>query len=85
MGARLCRPVASGDGRLASACSRRRAAWSPDEGDTWSLLPSVSNFWAVGFASQNTGWLVGGAGTILKIEFSRNGEDEDGDDENHAN
>jgi photosystem II stability/assembly factor-like uncharacterized protein len=47
------------------------AAWSADEGDSWSLLPGVSNFWAVGFASQGTGWLVGGGGTILKIDFSR--------------
>ena len=58
------------------------AAWSSNEGDSWSLLPGVSNFWAVGFANQGTGWLVGGGGTILKIEFSHgNG----GGQENHAN
>jgi photosystem II stability/assembly factor-like uncharacterized protein len=45
------------------------AAWSPDEGDTWSLLPRVSDFWAVGFASRKAGWLVGGQGKILKISF----------------
>lgn len=47
------------------------AAWSPDEGDTWSLLPGISNFWAVGFASRSAGWLVGGEGQIVKIDFSR--------------
>ncbi|MDQ3221990.1 MAG: hypothetical protein M3Q75_00705 [Gemmatimonadota bacterium] len=58
------------------------AAWSPDEGATWSLLPGVSGFWAVGFSNQSTGWLVGGGGTILKIEFSHgNG----GGNENRAN
>ncbi len=47
------------------------AAWSPDEGDTWSLLPGISNFWAVAFASRKAGWLVGGGGQIVKIDFSR--------------
>ncbi len=45
------------------------AAWSPDEGDTWSLLPGVSNFWAVAFAGRDAGWLVGGEGRILKLSF----------------
>ena len=47
------------------------AAWSPDEGNTWSLLPGLSNFWAVAFASRSAGWLVGGDGQIVKIDFSR--------------
>ena len=47
------------------------AAWSPDEGDSWSLLPGISNCWAVGFASRSAGWLVGGEGQIVKIDFSR--------------
>lgn len=47
------------------------AAWSPDEGNTWSLLPGISNFWAVAFASRSAGWLVGGDGQIVKIDFSR--------------
>jgi photosystem II stability/assembly factor-like uncharacterized protein len=47
------------------------AAWSPDEGDTWSLLPDISNFWAVAFASRSVGWLVGGDGQIVKVDFSR--------------
>ncbi|HKE16701.1 MAG TPA: hypothetical protein VKB80_17630, partial [Kofleriaceae bacterium] len=45
------------------------AAWSADEGDTWSLLPGVASYWAVGFASHRTGWLVGTEGRILKIEL----------------
>jgi photosystem II stability/assembly factor-like uncharacterized protein len=47
------------------------AAWSSDEGDTWNLLPGVSNFWAVAFAGKDAGWLVGGGGTIMKIDFSQ--------------
>jgi photosystem II stability/assembly factor-like uncharacterized protein len=47
------------------------AAWSADEGDTWSLLPGVTNYWAVGFASADAGWLAGGNGAILKLDFSR--------------
>jgi photosystem II stability/assembly factor-like uncharacterized protein len=45
------------------------AAWSPDEGDTWFLLPGVANYWAVAFASPDAGWLVGTGGRILKISF----------------
>jgi photosystem II stability/assembly factor-like uncharacterized protein len=45
------------------------AAWSPDEGDTWNLLPGVTGYWAVTFANQKTGWLVGPNGTILRIDF----------------
>jgi photosystem II stability/assembly factor-like uncharacterized protein len=47
------------------------AAWSGDEGDTWSLLPGISNFWAVAFASRSAGWLVGGDGQIVKVDFTR--------------
>jgi photosystem II stability/assembly factor-like uncharacterized protein len=45
------------------------AAWSPDEGDTWFLLPETTNYWAVAFASPNAGWLVGTEGRILKLSF----------------
>jgi photosystem II stability/assembly factor-like uncharacterized protein len=55
------------------------AAWTSNEGDTWSLLPGLTNFWAVGFANEGTGWLVGGAGTIVRLDFPS------GDDENHDN
>jgi photosystem II stability/assembly factor-like uncharacterized protein len=45
------------------------AAWSADEGRTWSSLPGVTNYWAVAFASPRVGWLVGTQGRILKISF----------------
>jgi photosystem II stability/assembly factor-like uncharacterized protein len=45
------------------------AAWSPDEGDSWTLLPGVTGYWAVTFANQKTGWLVGPNGTVLRIDF----------------
>lgn len=45
------------------------AAWTPDEGNTWFLLPGVSGYWAVAFATPKAGWLVGTDGRILKISF----------------
>jgi photosystem II stability/assembly factor-like uncharacterized protein len=45
------------------------AAWTPDEGNTWFMLPDVSGFWAVAFASPEAGWLVGTDGRILKVSF----------------
>ena len=45
------------------------AAWTPDEGSTWYVLPGVTGCWAVAFASPNAGWLVGTGGEILKISF----------------
>ena len=46
------------------------SAWTTDEGDTWTLLPGITNCWAVGFASWKTGWLGCGAGRIFRIDFS---------------
>ena len=45
------------------------AAWSPDEGTTWYVLPGVSDCWAVAFATPKAGWLVGTGGQIIKISF----------------
>lgn len=45
------------------------AGWTSDEGTTWFLLPGVTDYWAVAFASHQTGWLVGTRGRILKITF----------------
>src|SRR4029077_4091244 len=45
------------------------AAWTPDEGETWFELPSVSGYWAVAFANPRAGWFVGNDGQILKISF----------------
>jgi photosystem II stability/assembly factor-like uncharacterized protein len=58
------------------------AAWSSDEGDTWSLLPGVNDFWGVAFASHKVGWLVGGQGKILKVSFRNSGNARDGHGEN---
>lgn len=45
------------------------AAWTDDEGETWTRLQGVEGFWAVAFANQQVGWLVGVEGRILKIAF----------------
>jgi photosystem II stability/assembly factor-like uncharacterized protein len=45
------------------------AAWSANEGESWTLLPGVEGYWAVAFASPQAGWLVGTEGRILKISF----------------
>ena len=45
------------------------AAWTPDEGTTWYVLPGVSGCWAVAFATPGAGWLVGTGGQIIKISF----------------
>lgn len=44
-------------------------AWSKDEGDTWTAFPGVTGYWAVAFANEHDGWLVGTGGRILKIAF----------------
>ncbi|HEU4411798.1 MAG TPA: hypothetical protein VFS43_41545 [Polyangiaceae bacterium] len=45
------------------------AAWSTDEGDSWHRLEGVDGYWAVAFADERTGWLVGTGGRLLKIEL----------------
>lgn len=45
------------------------SAWSADEGRSWTALPGVTGFWAVAFADERRGWLVGTQGRILRIEF----------------
>jgi photosystem II stability/assembly factor-like uncharacterized protein len=45
------------------------AAWTPDEGTTWYVLPGVTGAWAVAFAGPSAGWLVGTGGQITKISF----------------
>ncbi len=49
--------------------SSGEAAWTPDEGQTWFTMPSVSGYWAVAFANSEAGWFVGNNGQILKISF----------------
>lgn len=45
------------------------AAWSADEGESWTVLPGVTGYWAVTFADAHTGWLVGVKGQILRIDL----------------
>jgi hypothetical protein len=45
------------------------AAWSADEGVRWTALEGLKDYWAVGFARLEAGWLVGAEGRILKIAF----------------
>ena len=45
------------------------SAWTGDEGDTWSVLPDLTGYWAVAFANQRTGWLVGTGGEITRVDF----------------
>ncbi len=45
------------------------SAWSGDEGRTWTSLTGLSGLWAVDFGSQQTGWLVGTHGQIVRIDF----------------
>jgi hypothetical protein len=58
-----------GPGRRVVATGPGGSAWTPDEGDSWNLIPGITNCWAVGFATQRTGWLVCGAGRIFRIDF----------------
>jgi photosystem II stability/assembly factor-like uncharacterized protein len=58
------------------------AAWTPNEGDTWSLLPGITNCWAVAFASRKAGWLVCGAGRIVKVSFDAKGHSDDDEGSN---
>jgi photosystem II stability/assembly factor-like uncharacterized protein len=45
------------------------AAWTPDEGTTWSTLPGITGYWAVAFANPQNGWMVGENGSIQKVSF----------------
>lgn len=61
--------VPGDDRRRVVATGPGGAAWSPDEGESWTALPGVEGFWAVAFAGTKAGWLVGTEGRILKISF----------------
>jgi len=45
------------------------SAWSADEGRSWTSLTGLSGLWAVGFANDQIGWLVGTNGQIVRIDF----------------
>jgi photosystem II stability/assembly factor-like uncharacterized protein len=65
----------AGDARIVVATGPSGSAWTPDEGTTWFSLPGLANFWAVAFANEDTGWLVGTQGRIEKISFSERDND----------
>jgi photosystem II stability/assembly factor-like uncharacterized protein len=59
-----------GRGRLVVITGPGGAAWSQTEGEEgWTTLPGVANYWAVAFADEHSGWLVGTEGRILKVTF----------------
>jgi hypothetical protein len=60
---------ASGIGRTVVATGPGGAAFTANEGATWTVLYGVYNYWAVAFASPQSGWFVGTGGRILKISF----------------
>jgi photosystem II stability/assembly factor-like uncharacterized protein len=60
---------AGGGSRTVVATGPSGAAWSADEGAHWTLLDGVKDYWAVGFAGPQAGWLVGTDGRILKLAF----------------
>jgi photosystem II stability/assembly factor-like uncharacterized protein len=61
--------VPGGGGRTVVATGPGGAAWSADEGGRWTTIEGVKDYWAVGFASPKSGWLVGTEGRILRITF----------------
>jgi photosystem II stability/assembly factor-like uncharacterized protein len=67
----------SDEGTTVVATGPGGAAWSRDEGETWSQLGGIAGYWAVAFAAREAGWLVGEGGKILKVDFSRQLQNED--------
>jgi hypothetical protein len=45
------------------------AAFTTNEGETWTPLPGITNCWTVAFASGRTGWLGCGGGVVYRIDF----------------
>lgn len=42
------------------------AAWSRDDGATWTVL-NGNNYWGIGFAPSGVGWIVGRGGRITRL------------------
>jgi photosystem II stability/assembly factor-like uncharacterized protein len=42
------------------------AAWSRDDGATWTVL-NGNNYWGIGLVSANAGWIVGRGGRITRL------------------
>lgn len=56
----------STDGRRYVAVGPSGAAWSRDEGASWTVLDST-NYWGVGAASADAVWAVGARGAITRF------------------
>jgi len=56
------------EGMVLVAVGPGGAAYSGDDGRTWSLL-SPRAYWAVGFGAGGVGWMVGPEGRITKVRF----------------
>ncbi|MBC7840700.1 MAG: hypothetical protein H7099_00210 [Gemmatimonadaceae bacterium] len=44
------------------------AAFSVNDGDTWTLLDSAA-YWSVGFGRRGRGWLVGPKGRVVRLDW----------------
>ncbi|MDQ6884647.1 MAG: hypothetical protein M3077_10500 [Candidatus Dormibacteraeota bacterium] len=65
----------AGQSRTVVATGPGGAAWTSNEGGTWTGIPGQTGFWAVTFANKHVGWLVGTHGRILKITFAGSEDD----------
>jgi photosystem II stability/assembly factor-like uncharacterized protein len=50
------------------AVGPKGASYSLDDGTTWTSLDTL-NYWGLGFASPDAGWLVGPDGRIVKVSL----------------
>ncbi len=50
------------------AVGPKGASWSPDDGQEWQPIDTLS-YWSAAFAGRTAGWLVGPAGRITKVSF----------------
>ena len=48
------------------------ASYSEDDGMSWSALDTL-NYWGIGFASLEAGWLTGPGGRIVEVSFGSDG------------
>lgn len=46
------------------------AAWSADDGASWTMLDTAS-YWSVGFGADGIGWMVGPKGRVVRIDWRR--------------
>ena len=59
--------LASRPGTLV-AVSPKGAAWSADDGATWTSL-DTGDYWGISFTKNGTGWIAGPAGKIARVRF----------------